>query len=147
MRTLGLIGGLSWESTAIYYRRLNELTRERLGGSHSASLLLHSFDFSEIETLQRVGDWDAAHARMVDAALRLERGGAEALVICANTMHVSAEAIGAATSLPLLHIVDSAGAGLSSAGIRRPAFLATAYSMEKDFLRRRFAERASELSA
>ena len=140
MKTLGLIGGMSWESTAIYYRRLNELARERLGGLHSAKLLLHSFDFAEIEALQAAGDWAGAGGRMADAARALERGGAEALVICTNTMHKLAPAVRAASALPLLHIADATAGAMRAAGVRRPLLLATRYTMEQDFYSGRLAE-------
>src|SRR5579871_4965374 len=104
MKTLGLIGGMSWESTAIYYRHLNEMARERLGGLHTAQLLLWSIDFAEVAEHQHAGDWARATHMMIDAARRLERGGAEALVICTNTMHRTAEDVQAAISIPLLHI-------------------------------------------
>src|SRR5258705_13724616 len=107
MKTIGLIGGLSWESTAIYYRLLNEAVRRRLGGLHSAKLLLCSFDFAEIEALQAEGDWAGAAALMADAARQLARGGADCLVICSNTMHRMAAEVEAAGTLPLLHTADS----------------------------------------
>ena len=125
MRTIGLIGGMSWESTATYYRALNELARERLGGLHSARLLLHSFDFAEIEALQARGDWAGAADAMVDAARRLERGGAECVVICTNTMHKLAPEVSAAVDLPLLHIGDATADAVLAAGVRTPLLLAT----------------------
>ncbi len=133
MKTLGLIGGMSWESTALYYRLLNEMTRERMGGLHSAELLLWSFDFAEIETLQAAGDWDTATERMVDAAQRLADGGAAALVICTNTMHMMAPAIEDAVEIPLLHIADATANAVKASPSRRPALLATRYTMEQDF--------------
>ena len=102
MKTLGLVGGMSWESTAIYYRHLDEIARERLGGLHSAKLLLWSFDFADVADLQQAGDWEGATALMIDAARRLEAGGAEALVICTNTMHRMASALETAVDLPLM---------------------------------------------
>ncbi|TIP27648.1 MAG: amino acid racemase, partial [Mesorhizobium sp.] len=104
MKTLGLIGGMSWESTAIYYRLLNEIVRERLGGLHSAELLLWSFDFAEIAERQHAGDWDGAGVLLVKAARKLEAGGAEGLMICTNTMHKLADTVQAAISIPIIHI-------------------------------------------
>ena len=135
MKTIGLIGGMSWESTATYYRALNELARERLGGLHSAKLLLHSFDFAEIEALQAAGDWDGAGRAMIDAARRLERGGAECLVICTNTMHKLAPEVQGAVDLPLIHIADATADAILDAGVSRPLLLATRYTMEQDFYR------------
>jgi aspartate racemase len=133
MRLLGLIGGMSWESTAIYYRLLNELTRERLGGLHSARLLLWSVDFAAIAELQHQGDWDTAGAVLTDTAGRLEGAGAQALVLCTNTMHKLADRVQGAVGIPLLHIADSTGAALVAAGCRRPALLATRFTMEEPF--------------
>jgi aspartate racemase len=141
MRTLGLIGGMSWESTAIYYRQLNELARERLGGLHSARLLLWSFDFADIAARQHAGDWKGAADRMIDAAWRLERGGADALVLCTNTMHRMAEEVQAAVPLPLLHIADATAAAVRRAGCRRPALLATRFTMEEAFYKGRLRDR------
>lgn len=137
MKTLGLIGGMSWESTAVYYRLLNRLARERLGGHHSASLLILSVDFAPIAAMQAAGDWSAATAEMVNAARRLESGGAEALVICANTMHLMADAVCAAITIPLIHIADATAAAIRGAGVRRPLLLATRFTMEQPFYRRR----------
>jgi aspartate racemase len=139
MRTLGLLGGMSWESTAIYYRRLNEMARERLGGQHSARLLLWSADFAPMAALQSAGDWDAATRILVDAALSLERAGAEALLICANTMHRMASEIQAALAIPLLHVADATAAKLLARGARRPLLIATKFTMEEPFWRARLA--------
>jgi aspartate racemase len=141
MRTLGLVGGMSWESTAIYYRLLNELARERLGGLHSAELLLWSFDFAEVADHQHRGDWDGATALMLEASQRLRAGGAEALVICTNTMHLMADAIESASGLPVLHIVDATAHAMTAAGCRRPLLLATRFTMEQRFYRGRLKER------
>lgn len=141
MKTLGLIGGMSWESTAIYYRHLNEIARDRLGGLHSAKLLLWSFDFAEVAARQHAGDWDGASAMMTEAARRLEDGGAEALVICTNTMHKLAEAVEASVGIPLVHIADATAARLKAAGVRRPALLATRFTMEEDFYMGRLRNR------
>ena len=141
MKTIGLIGGLSWESTAIYYRLLNETVRRRFGGLHSAKLLLWSFDFAEIEALQAAGDWAAATEMMADAARRLERAGADCLVICSNTMHRMAREVEAATALPLIHIADATAAAIKASSSRRPLLLATRYTMEQPFYKARLAER------
>ena len=141
MRTLGLIGGMSWESTAFYYRHLNELARERLGGLHSAKLLLWSFDFAEVADHQHRGDWDGATALMVEAALHLKRGGAEAVVICTNTMHLMADAVERASGLPVLHIADATAEAIKTTGCRRPLLLATGFTMEQPFYRERLRDR------
>lgn len=141
MRMIGLIGGMSWESSAEYYRILNQGVRDRLGPTASARCLLWSFDFSEIERLQHRGDWAALTARMIDAARRLEAGGAEALLICTNTMHRMADAVAAAVSVPLLHIADPTADGIRAAGLRRVALLGTAFTMEQDFYRGRLRDR------
>jgi aspartate racemase len=133
MKTLGLIGGMSWESTAIYYRHFNEIARDRLGGLHSAKLLLWSFDFAEVAALQHAGDWDGASAMMTGAARRLEDAGAEALVIRTNTMHKLAGAVEAAVAIPLVHIADATATRLKAAGVRHPALQATRFTMEEDF--------------
>ena len=141
MKTLGLLGGMSWESTAIYYRLLNEIVRERLGGLHSAKLLLHSFDFSEIAERQHHGDWDGAGVLLADAARKLEAGGAEGLLICTNTMHKLADQVQAAVSIPVIHIADATAVAVKGAGVRRPALLATRFTMEQDFYKGRLADK------
>ncbi|TPK92863.1 MULTISPECIES: aspartate/glutamate racemase family protein [unclassified Mesorhizobium] len=141
MKTLGLIGGMSWESTAIYYRLLNEIVRERLGGLHSAKLLLWSFDFAEIAERQHAGDWEGAGILLVEAARKLEAGGAEGLVICTNTMHKLADAMQAAISIPLIHIADATAHAVVDAGVKRPALLATRFTMEQDFYKGRLADK------
>ena len=133
MRTIGLIGGMSWESTVVYYQLLNRMARERLGGLHSAELLLWSFDFQEIEKLQASDNWDAATAEMVAAARRLQRGGAECIVICTNTMHRMAPEVAGAVDIPLLHIADATAAAIRDAGVERPLLLGTRFTMEHDF--------------
>ena len=137
MKTLGLIGGMSWESTIPYYRILNERVRQRLGGLHSAKLVLHSVDFAEIEALQRADDWDAAAAILADAARGLRAAGADAIVVCTNTMHLVAPQIEAAVDLPLLHIADATAARIRAAGLSRVALLGTRFTMARDFYRRR----------
>jgi len=136
---IGLIGGMSWESSAEYYRILNQRVRDERGPTASAPCLLWSFDFSEIERLQHDGDWDELTFRMQDAARRLEGGGAEALVICTNTMHRMAEAVISATSIPLLHIADPTGRRARAAGLMRVGLLGTAFTMEQDFYKGRLA--------
>ncbi|MBK8160472.1 MAG: aspartate/glutamate racemase family protein [Rhodospirillaceae bacterium] len=137
MLLIGLIGGLSWESTAEYYRIINRGAQARLGGVHSARSLIYSFDFGEIEALQKAGDWDAASALMVDAAQRLERGGADFLVICSNTMHRMAPMIEAGVKIPLLHIADPTGAAIVARKLTRIGLLGTAFTMEQPFYRSR----------
>ncbi|MFG3052323.1 aspartate/glutamate racemase family protein [Kitasatospora sp. NPDC048239] len=137
MKTLGLIGGMSWESTAEYYRTLNQLTRERLGGLHSARLVLYSVDFADIERLQAEGRWAEAGAVLADAARSLEAAGAELLLICTNTMHRVADQVEAAVSVPLLHLADATAAAVRTAGLRRVGLLGTAFTMEQDFHRGR----------
>jgi aspartate racemase len=141
MKTMGLIGGLSWESSIEYYRLVNEGVRARLGGLHSARLLLYSFDFDEIERLQHQGRWDDATARMIEAAASLQSGGAAFLVICSNTMHRMADAIQAAVPLPLVHIADATAAAVSRAGMRTVGLLGTRFTMEQDFYKGRLADR------
>ena len=134
---IGLIGGMSWESSAQYYRLINEGFRDRLGGSASAPILMWSFDFAQIEALQHAGDWDALAGRMADAARALQKGGAEFLVLCTNTMHRCAWAIDAAVKIPLLHIADPTAAAIQAAGLTRVGLLGTAFTMEQDFYRGR----------
>lgn len=141
MRTLGLLGGMSWESTLPYYRAINEGVRDRLGGLHSARLVLHSVDFADIERLQREGRWDDAGERLAEAARGLARAGAEAIVLCTNTMHRVAPAIEAGCGLPLLHIGDAIGAAVRAAGLSTVGLLGTRFTMEQDFLRGRLAAR------
>ncbi|GHF22852.1 aspartate racemase [Kordiimonas sediminis] len=140
MKTLGLIGGMSWESTVPYYQTLNRLVREELGGLHSAKLLLWSFDFAEIEALQAQGDWDTATQEMVTAAKRLESAGADAVMVCTNTMHLMFDSVAAAVSAPVLHIADAAGQAIHSAGCRKPLLLATRFTMEMDFYKGRMKD-------
>jgi aspartate racemase len=134
---IGLIGGMSWESSAQYYRLINEGARDRLGGVASARTLMWSFDFARIEALQHAGDWDALAGEMVTAAKALQKGGADFLVLCTNTMHRCAWAIDAAVKIPLLHIADPTAAAIQAAGITRVGLLGTAFTMEQDFYRGR----------
>jgi len=135
MKTIGMIGGMSWESTAVYYRVINRETQVRLGGVHSAPLLLWSFDFAEIDVLQSAGRWDEATARMVEVGQLLVRGGAEMLIICCNTMHVMADQVEKGAGVPLLHIATPLGAAIAAKGFARVGVLGTNYTMKADFLR------------
>ena len=141
MKTIGLIGGMSWESSAQYYRIINQQVRARLGGVHSAESLMFSANFGEIERLQHGGDWPALTAQMIDAARRLERGGADFFLICTNTMHLMADEVAASVSIPLLHIADPTAEAIKGAGLSRVGLLGTAFTMEKDFYKGRLAER------
>jgi aspartate racemase len=141
MKVIGLIGGMSWESTAHYYSLLNRMVNQRLGGHEAAKVLLYSINFAELHRLQFAGEWDEATEMMLDAARRLERGGADFLLIGANTMHISAPEIEAKIDLPLLHIADAAGKRIAAAGIRRVGLLGTAFTMEKDFYIGRLREK------
>ena len=141
MKTMGLIGGMSWESTIPYYRIINETIRERLGGLHSARIILYSVDFHEIEQLQQVGAWEEAGRVLAQAAGALADAGAEGLALCTNTMHKVAPAIEAAVDIPLLHIADPTAAAVKQAGIRTVGLLGTQFTMEQDFYRGRLAER------
>ena len=144
MRTLGLIGGMSWESTTHYYQLLNRLVRDRTGPMHSAELVLWSVDFGPIAAMQAAGDWAGAAAAMVEAAQRVEGAGARALLICANTMHRMADEVQAAISIPLIHVADATAAAIRAAGVQRPLLLATRYTMEQDFYRGRLARHGVE---
>ncbi|WP_305856939.1 aspartate/glutamate racemase family protein [Balneatrix alpica] len=135
MKTLGVLGGMSWESTALYYRWLNEGVRQRLGGLHSAPLLLWSCDFAQIAQWQQQGQWQLAGQALAQAARQLQQAGAEGLLLATNTMHKVAQEIEAAVDIPLLHIADATGQALVAQGIRQPLLLATAYTMEQDFYR------------
>ena len=134
---IGLIGGLSWESSAQYYRIINREVRARLGGVHSARSLMWSVDFGEIEPLQHNGDWGKLTEQMQDAAIRLERGGADFVLICSNTMHRMADAVAAAIDIPLIHIADPTGAKIKAAGLRTVGLIGTAFTMEQDFYKGR----------
>lgn len=132
MKTIGMIGGMSWESTAVYYRLINQEIQRRLAGVHSAKILLYSFDFDEMAALQHAGKWREADDLMATAAVTLEKAGADVLIICCNTMHCSTPAIESAVRIPLLHIVDSLGAAIRKAGCSRPALLGSRHTMERD---------------
>ena len=141
MKTLGLLGGMSWESTQTYYRLVNEGIRDRLGGLHSAELVLYSVDFEPIERLQREARWDEAGAELAKAARGLEAAGAEGLLLCTNTMHKVAPALEAAIGIPLLHIADATGAAVAVAGHTTVGLLGTRFTMTEDFYRGRLSER------
>lgn len=141
LRIVGLIGGMSWESSAVYYRILNEETRARLGGTHSCPCLLLSVDFAHVEALQHQGRWDELGALMVKAAQDLERAGAQGLAILTNTMHRFADQVAASVPLPLLHIADATGERIRAAGLTRIGLLGTRFTMEQDFYKGRLAER------
>jgi aspartate racemase len=141
MKTIGLIGGMSWESTVPYYRQINETIKEHLGGLHSAKIILYSVNFHEIERLQRAGDWVAAGELMAGAARALESAGADFLVLCTNTMHKVAPAIEAAVGIPLFHIADPTAIAIKQAGFSKVGLLGTRFTMEQDFYRDRLRER------
>ena len=141
MKTIGLIGGMSWESTVPYYRLINETVKARLGGLHSAKIILYSVDFHDIERLQSAGDWDAAGALLAQAARSLAAAGADFLVVCTNTMHKVAPAIEAAVTIPLFHIADPTATAIKAAGHQRVGLLGTRFTMEQDFYRARLASR------
>jgi aspartate racemase len=141
MKTIGLIGGMSWESTAVYYRRLNEQVRKLCGGLHSAQIVTRSVDFESIVAMQTSDDWDGAAGVLQKIARELEAAGADCVLICTNTMHKLADAVQAAIRIPLLNIIDICAHEMKAAGVRRPLLLATRYTMEHDFYRKRMSGR------
>lgn len=141
MQTIGLIGGMSFESSAVYYRLVNEMVRDRLGGLASAEVAMHSVNFEEIVAMQKAGDWDMAAARLGDVALRLQISGAGCILICTNTMHLIADQVAARISVPLIHIIDETAKAIHATGCKRPLLLATRYTMEHGF----YAERMKSL--
>lgn len=145
MKRIGLIGGMSWESSAEYYRLLNTLVRERLGGLHSADCLLASVDFAEVEAMQADGRWEDAGRLLAAIAVDLEAAGAEVLVLCTNTMHKVAGAIEDAVTIPFLHLADTTAAAAKKAGLRRVGLLGTAFTMEQDFYRDRLSGHGLEV--
>ncbi len=140
MRTIGLLGGMSWESSAEYYRLLNEGVRDRLGGLHSARLVLASVDFAQVEAMQVAGDWEAAGRLLADEARGVEAAGADLLLICTNTMHKVADQVQAAVGIPLLHLADATARAVQGAGIERVGLLGTAFTMEQDFYTGRLSD-------
>lgn len=145
MRTIGLIGGMSFESTIVYYRMINEMIRDQLGASHSARIVMESVDFADIIACQTEGRWDDAASILARAAQRLQVSGADTMLICTNTMHLVADQVGQAISVPLLHIIDETAAALTASGHRRPLLLATRYTMEHGFYAERMARSGIEI--
>lgn len=141
MKTIGLIGGMSWESSLEYYRIINETVKKRLGGLHSAECLMYSFDFQQIEELQHSGDWDKLTDSMIEAAQKLKRGGAEFIVICTNTMHKMADQVQLTVNLPLLHIVDVTAKKIKEQKLQTVGLLGTRFTMEQDFYKGRLKEK------
>ncbi len=141
MKTIGLLGGMSWESTSLYYRLINEETKRRLGKLHSARIAMVSFDFQDIETLQMQDDWDAAADILVDGARRVEKASADFLLICSNTMHKVADTVADAVDIPLLHLADATAERITDAGIQTVGLLGTRFTMEHDFYKGRLEQR------
>ncbi|WP_076420913.1 aspartate/glutamate racemase family protein [Colwellia sp. UCD-KL20] len=141
MKTIGMLGGMSWESTASYYKAINQGVKSKLGGHHSAKICLYSVDFAEIEILQHEGNWDQTAVILSKAAQSLEAGGADFLMICTNTMHKVADEIQANISIPLLHIADATASKLVAEGINKVGLLGTRFTMEQDFYKNRITER------
>lgn len=141
MKTIGLLGGMSWESTQLYYQLLNEGVRRRLGGLHSAKILLHSVDFAEIEQLQVRGEWQLAGEQLATVATTLEQAGADILLLCTNLMHKVAPMIEAQLGIPFLHIADAAGHAIKACGLKKIGLLGTRYTMEEGFYRDRLHEK------
>ena len=141
MKTIGLLGGMSWESTESYYRLLNETVKARLGGLHSAKVVLHSVDFAEIEKLQHLGEWAKTADILTKAAQGLEKGGADFILICTNTMHLVAPQIQSGISIPILHIADATAEEIVEAGIQKIGLLGTAFTMEEDFYKGRLQDK------
>ena len=141
MKTIGLIGGMSWESSLEYYRIINEFVRDTLGGFHSAKIVLYSFDFAEIAALHEEEDWDAAAKLLIAAAKRLEEAGADVLAICTNTMHKVADPVQKNVGIPLLHIVDATAEAIKARGFKKVGLLGTKFTMEQDFYRKKLSDR------
>lgn len=141
MKTIGLIGGMSWESTVDYYRYLNEGVKESLGGLNSAEILLYSYNFSEVEVMQHSGDWDELTKNMVDKAIKLKEAGADMIAICTNTMHRMAPSIEKTVNIPLIHIADATGAIIKESKQKKVALLGTAFTMNGDFYKGRIKEK------
>jgi len=141
MKTIGLIGGMSWESSLEYYRIINETVKEKLGGFHSAKCLMYSVDFAEVEKLQRQGKWDEATALMIDAAQRVKKGGADFVVICTNTMHKMAEEVQSSINIPLLHLADVTAERIKAQGLKKVGLLGTKFTMEEDFYKGRLIKK------
>lgn len=146
MKTIGLIGGMSWESTVTYYQAINEYVRETLGGLHSAKLLMYSVDFAEIERCQSAGEWEKSGEILADAAKRLESAGADFILICTNTMHKVAPQVQRSLDIPILHIADATADALLKSGIRKTALLGTKYTMTQDFYKGRLTEHGIDVA-
>jgi aspartate racemase len=145
MKTIGLIGGMSWESTAVYYRRINESVRKFCGGLHSAEIVMHSLDFNRVVELQKAGRWDDAGTLLGEAGAGLARAGAECVLICTNTMHLVAEPVARLSGVQLIDIIDETAAALKADGRKRPLLLATRYTMEHGFYAERMARHGIEV--
>lgn len=145
MKTIGLLGGMSWESTENYYRLINERTREVLGGLHSAPIAMVSVDFQEIEALQHAGNWEATAKILAAAAMQIESAGAEILLICTNTMHKVADEVAAAVSIPLLHIADATAMAIKESGTKAVGLLGTKFTMEQEFYKGRLEQHGLEV--
>ena len=141
MKTIGLIAGMSWESSVIYYRLINELVNERLGGLHSAKIIMESVDFDEIETLQRQGNWKELRKRMENIAYNLQEAGADCIVMCTNTMHKAADSVQDLTDIPLIHIADATAEKIKESGLKKVALLGTKITMEEEFYKKRIADK------
>jgi aspartate racemase len=141
MKIIGLIGGMSWESSDLYYQIINRKVQQTLGGVHSCECILYSVDFADIAAMQHAGDWERLSEKMIAAAQRLERGGADLVVLCTNTMHKLAPAIEQNINIPFLHIVDATAEAIKKQGIKKLGLLATRFSMEEDFLKNRYLEK------
>ncbi|NEN86210.1 aspartate/glutamate racemase family protein [Paenibacillus elgii] len=141
MKTIGLIGGMSWESSLLYYQIINQRVKEKLGGHHSAKSLMYSVNFQEIKTLQHQGKWDEATNLMIDSARKLEAAGADVIVICTNTMHKMAQEVAESVSIPLLHIADATAQAIVKDGMKKVALLGTSFTMEQDFYKGRLTEK------
>lgn len=141
MKKIGLIGGMSWESTQEYYRIVNEEVNTRIGGLHSAKIVVDSVDFDEIEKLQHVGEWDKLGDMLVESARNLERAGADCVLICTNTMHKCAEQVTSSIQIPLIHLADATGEAVKKQGLKRVGLLGTKFTMEQDFYRGRLTQK------
>lgn len=141
MKTIGLIGGMSWESSSLYYQIINRTIQEKLGGVHSGKSLLYSVDFNEIAVLQKEGNWEKLAQLMIEAAQKLEKGGADFIVLCTNTMHKVSDAIEKSVSIPLVHIVDATAEKIQEKSIKRIGLLGTSFTMEQDFFKLRLLEK------
>ncbi|MGD9630233.1 MAG: aspartate/glutamate racemase family protein [Pyrinomonadaceae bacterium] len=142
MKTIGLIGGISWQSSVTYYQVINRKVNASLGGAHSAKVLMYSVDFDEVSRMQHEGRWDDFQNLLIDAAKRLERGGADFFLICANTPHIVADGVAAAVGIPLVHIGDAVGQAIKEAGFQKVGLLGTRFTMEEDFLKDRLREKS-----